>query len=69
MQGPGPGKQKGRGALGAQGSRAGMLERTRWGPLFTTATFAPPSSPDIQTLYSGIGRWGVVSLVAGEQEP
>lgn len=31
----------------------------------------PSSSPDIQTLYSGLRGWGleVVSLIPGEQEP
>ena len=60
---------EGRGMLRAQGSRAGDAEKNKAGPHLHHHHCCPSSSPNIQTLYSGIGRRGVVSLVAGEQEP
>lgn len=60
--------------LRAQDSRmnvsgTGKGRRTKVGPFLHPHNLCPSSSPNIQTLYSGLSGWRVGSLITGEQEP
>lgn len=69
VKGP-PEEWEGTGMLRAQGSWVSRSGAGKVGSLHSHH-ICPSSSPDIQTLYSGLRGWGleVVSLIPGEQEP